>query len=202
MIANARSKNTFGPADHGRPISDRQAVRARWVEGFRYEIIDGRIYVSPIPDLPHDDLVDWIARPLCKYADAHQDVISQVKTPARVFVPGSTRTTAPEPDLAAYRDYPFHLPIAERRWQDVSPIVVVEVVSGDVAKDLGRNVGLYERVPSIQEYWIVNRWHDDFFFGVFRKRGGRWGKPIDFTIGDTYTTKLLPGFSLRIKPDA
>jgi Uma2 family endonuclease len=208
MITKARAKRkpgepkySFGPGDHGRLVTDEQVANARWLEGFRYEIIDGSIYVSPIPDLSHDDLVDWMAKPLRKYAEDHPETINQVKCPARVFVPGSRRTTVPEPDLAAYAEYPFHLPIPQRNWKKISPILVAEVVSGDVAKDLGRNVILYERVPSIQEYWVVNQWIEDFFFRVFRRRGNGWAKPVDFQWGETYSTRLLPGFSLKLKPD-
>jgi len=37
-------------------------------------------------------------------------------------------------------------------------------------------------------------------FRVYRKRGAKWQKPIDYHYGDTYTTKLLPEFSLLIDP--
>jgi Uma2 family endonuclease len=193
---------TFGPADHGRRISDRQARHACWIEGYRYEIIDGRIYVTPMPDLPHEDLKDWLLRRLIKYSDAHPTAINRVAAPARVFLPRRRRTTSPEPDIAAYRDFPYSVPLAKRDWRDISPILVVEIVSGDVAKDLDRNVVLYEQVPSIQEYWVINLWVDDFFFRVFRRRGDGWAKPLDFKWGETYSTRLLPGFSLKLKPDA
>jgi Uma2 family endonuclease len=192
---------TFGPADHGRAVSDQQARRARWLDGFRYEIIDGRIYVTPMPDLPHEELKDWLLRQLIKYSDANPTVIDRVAAPARVFVPGRRRTTSPEPDIAAYRKFPFHVPLANRNWRNVSPILVVEIVSGDVAKDLGRNVLLYEEVPSIQEYWVVNMWIDEFFFRVYRRKGSRWAKPVDLKLSETYSTRLLPGFSLKLKPD-
>src|SRR5262245_25707882 len=143
MIVKATTSRTFGPADHGRAVTDAEIAVARWIEGYHYEIIDGRLYVSPLPDLPHDDLADWIAEPLRAYAHARPDVINAVKTRARVFVPGRRRPTVPEPDLAAYRDFPYHVPLLRRRWQDVSPVLVAEVVSGDVDKDLVRNVELY-----------------------------------------------------------
>jgi Uma2 family endonuclease len=198
MIAKARPKAepsrpkyTFGPMDHGRAITDAQAENARWVEGFRYEIIDGRIYVSPMAELWHEDLASWIAGALRRYSRKHPEVINQIRSPARVFVPDALQTTVPEPDVAAYRDFPLHLQIGERHWQDISPLLVAEIVSGDVAKDLTRNVVLYEQVPSIQEYWVVNYWTDvELFFRVFRRRGKSWGKPIDWKLGETYTTRV------------
>src|SRR5438874_5857793 len=133
MITKARAKRkpgepkySFGPGDHGRPITDRQATDARWLEGFRYEIIDGRIYVTPMPDLPHEDLKNWLLRKLLRYSDAHPEVINRVAAPARVFLTGRRRTTSPEPDVAAYHNFPYSVPLAQRDWRDVSPILVVE----------------------------------------------------------------------------
>ena len=34
---------------------------------------------------------------------------------------------------------------------------------------------------------------------VFRRRGSKWTK-IEVPFGETYTTKLLPGFALKIDP--
>jgi Uma2 family endonuclease len=109
--------------------------------------------------------------------------------------------TAPEPDLAVYQNYPLHRPRRERRWQDVSPILVVEVLSEDNAdKDLERNRDLYVQVPSIREYWIVDPRTDPDrpTLTVLRRRGRRWLRPLDVGAGGTYTTRLLPGFSLDL----
>ena len=35
------------PADHGRPMIVEEFVAASTVEGYRYELIDGKLYVSP-----------------------------------------------------------------------------------------------------------------------------------------------------------
>ena len=159
--------------------------------------------MSPLPNLPHDDLVDWLADKLRQYARDHADVIGRVKSPARVFVPDRPEATAPEPDVAAYRHYPHDLPFSRRRWQDVSPILVAEVVSEDNAdKDLVRNVQLYREVPTVREYWILDPREspDRPTLTVYRKRGGRWQRPIVVKAGATYTTKLLPEFALVLDP--
>ena len=68
MIVKAATR-TFGPADHGRAVTDAELAGARWVEGYHYEVIDGRLYVSPLPELPHDDLVEWLADLLRAHAE-------------------------------------------------------------------------------------------------------------------------------------
>jgi Uma2 family endonuclease len=189
-------------ADHGKRLSLEEFESADAQEGFRYEIIHGRLEVSPIPDLPHERLLKWLGKILDAYTEGHPEVINQVFGPARVFVPDIEEgVTAPEPDLACYHDFPLHLPEEAVHWQDVSPLVVVEVISPDNAdKDLTRNVPLYLRVPSIREYWIVDPRES---YGcptltVYRRRGSRWQNPIRVRAGGTYTTRLLPGFSLDL----
>ena len=80
---------------------------------------------------------------------------------------------------------------------------VVEIVSpDDPDKDLFRNVDLYEQVPSIREYWILDPRDGlaNTTLRVYRRRGRKWQKPLDVKPGDAYSTKLLPGFCLRIDP--
>ena len=43
-------------------------------------------------------------------ATSHREVINYVSVRCRVFIPGRRQATCPEPDLAAYRDYPYPLP--------------------------------------------------------------------------------------------
>jgi Uma2 family endonuclease len=129
-------------------------------------------------------------------------VVNYVSPGGRVFLADDPEQTRPEPDIAAYHDYPDHLPVEEMEWRNVSPVLVVEVLSeGDVDKDLQRNVDLYRRVPSIQEYWVIDPRSDynQPTLLVYRRRGQRWQNPIRVPGGGTYTpTRLLPEFSLTM----
>ncbi len=193
----------LGPRDHGRPMTWEEFQGARWQEGYQYELIDGRLYVSPVPNLPQNWLEVWLYTQLLLYAQQHQEVINYVTPKGRVFVPRRHAETAPEPGVAAYRDFPRNVPVREMDWRNVSPVLVAEVVSeDDPDKDLVRNVAVYERVPSIREYWILDPRADPDRpdLRVYRRRGQRWQKPIDVPAGGTYTTKLLPGFALKVDP--
>ena len=85
----------LGPRDHGRPLSVEEFESARWQEGYKYELISGRLYVSPLPDLPHDQIVRWINRVLDDYARARPEVINYVIPQARVFVPRRLPASSP-----------------------------------------------------------------------------------------------------------
>jgi Uma2 family endonuclease len=189
------------PKDQGRAISLEEFEHADGLEGYHYELIDGKLEVSPQPDLPHDFLCEWLGNELRAYARRHPEVINQIQSPARVFVPGHTAPTAPQPDVVAYRDFPHGRPLRQLRWQDVSPLLVAEVISAETAdKDFERNVPLYLEVSSIREYWILDHRQDADrpTLIVHRRRGQRWQRAIEVVGGATYRTRLLPGFELLL----
>jgi Uma2 family endonuclease len=193
---------SLGLVDHGHPVTLEEFESAEFEEGYKYELIDGRLYVSPTPNLPEDDLVFWLFRNLYEYMRRRPKAIKHLRQKARVFVPGRAETTCPEPDISAYRIYPVDVSIEQRKWQDVSPIMVVEVLyDSDPHKDLVRNVELYLQVPSIREYWLLDARYsaDEPTLIVHRRRGQRWVRR-EFHFGETYKTKLLPGFSLVVDP--
>jgi len=193
----------IGPADHGRPMSYDEFMAGDYELGFKYEIIDGRLYVSPLPNLPEYRVEDWLLDKMKAYARRRPKVINFV-TKARVFVPRRPGATAPEPDLAAYHDFPTELPFRKARWQGVSPILIVEVLTQeDPDKDLVRNVELYFQVPSVREYWIVDVRDDpDRPDMIVHSRYGRRWQIIEVGFGETYRTRLLPGFKLLLDPHA
>jgi Uma2 family endonuclease len=194
----------FGPADHGRPMTWDEYQNGDYEEGYHYELIDGRLYVSPQANLPQGVLEVWIWRKLDRYAEANPDVINFVPCKARVFVPGHEEITTPEPDIAAYQDFPLETPIDDLAWGNVSPILVVEIVGeSDPNKDLVRNVALYRQVPSIREYWVLDP-RDNAerpTLHVHRRQRRGW-RVLEYPFGTTYRTRLLPGFALTIDPRA
>jgi Uma2 family endonuclease len=189
----------LGPGDHGRPLSFDELMAAYYAGGFRYEIIEGRLYVSPQPNFSHS----WIKRKMIQaleaYSQQRPDVINYVVGDARVFVPGRSAVTAPEPDITAYRGVPDRPGVD---WRDISPILVVVVLGGeDDEKDLVRNVELYLRLTTIQEYWVIDIREDETrpTMLVHRRVGDAWDISSHGP-DESYATDLLPGFVLPITP--
>jgi Uma2 family endonuclease len=193
----------LGPADHGRPMSLEDFMSGDYLEGYEYELIDGKLIVSPQPNLPEDSIDTWINLKVTLYSQANLAVINYVTRGAWVFIPNRPGVTNPQPDLAAFQDFPLDRPLNQRRWQDVSPILVAETLSAeDPDKDLIRNVKLYLQVPSIREYWVFDtrsEGADRPTLKVHRRRASRW-QIIDVAFGETYTTRLLPTFELVVDP--
>src|SRR5262249_47804348 len=121
----------LGSADHGRPMTYEEFAAAQGADGYLYELIDGKVCVSPVPDLPHDRLWEWLDGLLRDYSRARPDVMNYVTSNAQVIVPGREEATRPEPDLAAYSGFPRDRPLSDVTWEDVSPLLVVEIVSAD-----------------------------------------------------------------------
>jgi Uma2 family endonuclease len=194
------------PAWAGRDISLEEFENADYQGGWRFELIDGRVEVHPTPNPPHDIMAVWMYDRLRNYRDAHPEVINYVTPGCRVFVPGRRLVTCPQPDLAAFQGFPLRWPRQVQSWQDINPILVVEVISPRYAhKDLVRNVALYQKAPSVREYWIFDPRDRSgrVTMRVYRKRGSRsWQKPIDVPFAGTYTTPLLPEFTLIVDPSA
>jgi Uma2 family endonuclease len=188
----------IGPDDHGRPMTAEEYFAGDYEEGYRYEVIDGRLYVSPVPNQPEDWVKEWLLLKLKLFAIAHPKVLKHVTGAGKVFVSSRPGVTIPEPDVTAYRRYPLHRRIRDICWQDVSPILVAEVLSADDPdKDLVRSVALYLEVPSIKEYWILDarKDADNPCMTVYRKRGKAW-RTVEVGPNERYTTRLLPGFEL------
>jgi Uma2 family endonuclease len=192
----------IGPADHGRPMDLEEFLASDSEEGYHYELIDGELYVSPRANLPQGVVEKWTYTKLDRYAQEHPEIINFVMFSARVFVPGRRGVTNPEPDVAAYRNFPLDRDLRTLRWQDLSPVLVVEVLSvDDPDKDLVRNVDLYFQVPTIKEYWVIDTREDPNrpSMRVHRRHGRKW-RIIHVAPGEIYTTKLLPGFQLTLDP--
>lgn len=192
----------LGPADHGHALSLDEYEAADYEPGHKYEIIDGRLYVSPQPNLPENFLEEWIGLALRLYAVNNPSVINYVTAKGRVFVHARRRATVPEPDLTAYADFPRGVSLGKIRWAEQSPVLVVEVlVEGSPEKDLVRNAELYFEVPTAREYWVLDGRENpnEPTLIQHRRYGKRWVvRP--FPYGSTFTTRLLPGFSLVIDP--
>jgi Uma2 family endonuclease len=197
----------IGPHDHGREMTYEDFLAGDYEEGYRYELIRGEVYVSPQPNPPHDEMSEYLSDLLTVYKLKHRKIVKRLSSHCRVFVPGERKTTCPEPDFALYDDYARGS--GQKSWQKFSPFIVVEIVSdSDPDKDYVRNVELYQKVPTILEYWLFDKVDEvDEVNGptmrvYHRDSGDQDWRTDDYGPDATYTTSLLPGFSLPVSPDA
>jgi len=194
---SAGQRVILGPGDHGRRMTLEEFFAAGETEGYRYELIEGVVEVSPTADPPHERVVVYLLRLLDRYTDEHAEHLNFVSPRSRL-AQRKPAETSPEPDLCGYRGYPLHE--VDVDWQNLHPILVVEVLSpGNAVKDLKRNRRIYLGFKGIQEYWIVDPLDDPKHPSMLalRRTGDAW-KEVRVPNGGTYQTELFPGLTVDL----
>src|SRR5688500_9184217 len=75
----------LGPEDAGAALSHEEFERADWEPGHRYELVAGRLHVTPAPNPPHMYVQLKLLLHLVSYAQARPDVLALVAPVSRVL---------------------------------------------------------------------------------------------------------------------
>ena len=161
-------------------------------DGKGHELIDGEHYVTPTPNLRHQDIVGTlylliatylIDRPLGRIFFAPLDVILSL-------------FDVVEPDLLyVSRDREGEL---LRDYVHGAPDLVVEVASKSTRKrDETIKRHLYERF-GVSEYWVVDPAID--VVRIYRRQGEAFGRAVELSreAADVLTTSMLPGLAMPL----
>jgi Uma2 family endonuclease len=163
------------------------------VEGKRYEIIDGDLYVTHAPSLGHQYVCGRVNRAL----DEWDDVVglgTAYGAPGLVF--------AGDDDVMP--DVVWISREREREGTDsaghltVAPELAVEVLSPGATnekRDRQLKLKLYSR-QGVHEYWIVDWQRREI--KVYRRSGQALALAATLLDGDSLESRLLPGFSVPI----
>ena len=160
-------------------------------DGNRYELIEGRLFVSAAPGISHQRILQDLQMELASYLKTNQIGIQ---------VPGAG---------AIFSDYGAVIPdlafVCNERWDQVvtgekftgALDLVIEILSPGTQnrkRDLSAKRHLYEKV-GVKEYWIVDS--ENRAVLVLRLRGNAF-EEIATLAGDAeITSPLLPGFHLK-----
>jgi Uma2 family endonuclease len=118
-------------------------------DGNRYEVLDGELFVTPMPVPLHQWLASSLARALGAYVEAHG--IGSVLGPSAVVWSRNEL----QPDVAVLPVQPDQL--RAKGWEDLPmPLLVIEVLSPSTrSRDRGRKRAAYQAL-GISEYWMVD----------------------------------------------
>ena len=157
----------------------------------RYELIEGELFVSRAPGIPHQRILHNFQMELGFYLKDN---------PVGILVPGTG---------AIFSDYDAVIPdlafIRTERWADVtseqkiisSPDIVVEILSPgseNRRRDLSVKRQLYAKY-GVKEYWIVDS--EDQSVLIFHLREQALDEVATLRGSDEITSPLLPGFHLK-----
>jgi len=138
-------------------------------DGYRYEIIDGELIVTPAPARPHGIIASRLAYTITKYFKEGKPGWSLIGQP--ISLEWETAETAYhcEPDISIF-DQPFEAVLGR---ENLFPVIVIEIVSpGNPENDYVRKVNAYAAI-GIPEYWIVDSRHRTVTFLQLTAAGSR-----------------------------
>ncbi len=155
-------------------------------DGHRYELIDGRLFVSPLARRRHQWVVTQMAHRLKQWTDIHGGTVY-----AGVNVDLSDDTHL-EPDLVYSRDED-----TSGRGFEATPELVVEVSSPSTRSfDLGGKKDRYA-AEGCQEFWFVDL-DTDTILTFVRDDVGVFGPATTYERGERLSTPLLVGLTLDV----
>ncbi|HET6248087.1 MAG TPA: Uma2 family endonuclease [Tepidisphaeraceae bacterium] len=170
--------------------------RAEGVEGHLYELSKGVITVMDVPDESHLAQLDVVRDQLYQFRASHRDLIYRIAGGGECKILLSSEESERHPDLSVYMRPPVY-EAGEEIWKTWVPEIAVEIVSRSSRyRDYEEKPDEYLRF-GVREYWIIDAQTEEM--RVLRRSGGRWIEKV-VAAGETYRTKLLPGFSLKLKP--
>jgi Uma2 family endonuclease len=158
-------------------------------DGNRYEVIEGELFVSCAPSLPHQFVTSNILFQFMTYLQEHP-IGKIVPTPGLIL----SRHSGVIPDLVFYS----HARGAEIIWNqrlNAAPEIVIEILSPgreNISRDRVTKLKLYKK-HGVKEYWIV----DSERLEIEVYRSGNQGLELAEKLGqeDSLTSSILPGFS-------
>ncbi len=191
--AAATTFHRLGPSSAGIQLSPEEfdaLPSHRWVRGYRYELVNGVLVVSPFPGDAEVDPNDYLGYLLRSYQENHPQGRSlSSTTPERTVLSSPNRRRC---DRAIWTG--LGRPANSER--DL-PTIVVEFVSErkrDWMRDYVLNRDEYLAL-GIREYWVID--HIARLLAVHRSSNAGY-QMIEIHEGEDYVTDLLPGFVLPL----
>lgn len=175
---------------HLMTIDDLEALP--YDESHRYELIEGELYVSRAPGLPHQLVLGNLQVELAIYLRQNPIGIL-VAGPGAVF----SEHNSVIPDLAFVRNERLKTIVDKERF-NAAPDLVVEVVSpgsSNRTRDLNLKRTLYGKF-GVPEYWIVDTWAKSVM--VFRLAGDTLEEVTTLKQDDQLESPVFPGLSVKL----
>jgi Uma2 family endonuclease len=166
-----------------------------WLElpndGWKYEIIDGVLYMSPPPLIRHQDVSGELFSEMRIYARRNK-LGKVLEAPCGVRLPG--QKVPVEPDILFVKQE--RLNIIEERYVEGAPDLIVEILSpSNMNYDLETKFNLYQNA-GVSEYWLVNTW--DKTVAIYHLADGAYTLTGSYGADDTVGSTVLNGFSIAV----
>ena len=179
----------YGPESNGIVMTPREFDRAEFVEGWRYELINGVLVVTPYPLInerdPNEELGHWLRN----YQEAHPQGSALDATVNEQTI--ESRANRRRGDRVIWAG------LGRLPRKNEKPTIIVEFDSAgrrDRKRDYETKRDEYLKL-GVREYWVFDRFQCTLT--VFTASKGKVKKQV-FRETQTYETELLPGFKLPV----
>jgi Uma2 family endonuclease len=170
---------------------------ARWVaqrewDSYRYELLHGRVIMTPPAGYPHGAVAVRISSPIASLARAAGAIVFDS---SQGFELPTGDTVAPDVSVVSAERWALTTPIMGK-FLRVVPELVVEILSESTAsRDRGEKKGIYA-AAGVLEYWIVDARARTVT--AFRGDGERFDGGRIHTENETLQSRVLPALQLPI----
>ncbi len=189
-VARKTGRLRLGPRSAGLLLTAVEFDRASIQKGWRYELINGVLIVSPTPSRQERDPNEELGRWLRNYQESHLD--------GRAL-----NLTLPEEEIAIKEnrrrlDRAIWAGLGRDPKEGEAPTIAVEFVSkGKINQERDYIAKRAEfREIGVREYWVIDRFRR--CLTVYRFNGDK-DEELLIPEDKTYETPLLPGFVLPLK---
>ncbi|MGA7498657.1 MAG: Uma2 family endonuclease [Isosphaeraceae bacterium] len=180
----------LGPRSAGVLLTTEEFDRARFVEGWRYELINEVLVVSPIPSLNKRDPNEELGRWLRNYQESHpQGSALDLTIGEQTIETKKNRRRADRVIWAGLGRLPD---------PNETPTIIIELVSkGKInqERDYVAKRAEYREI-GVKEYWIIDRFSKTMTVCIF---AADRDQELVIAADQTYATTLLPGYELPLR---
>jgi len=160
-------------------------------DGFRYELIEGELFVSPSPSVQHQIAISSLLSAVYQHAK-EADLGLVLTAPIGVRLP--EEETIVQPDLLFISRE--RLDLVKDNVIDGAPDLVVEILSpSNWVFDRTRKQKAYEQA-GVREYWIVD--YRARTVDVLVLEGREYVQRGQYSEGDVAPSEALPGFAIPV----
>jgi Uma2 family endonuclease len=160
-------------------------------DGWKYEIIDGELQMTPPPGTGHQLSSGSLFARLYLYVEDH-NLGKVLEAPCAVRLP--TQTVPLEPDIFFVRQEKLGI-IAEKEVQGV-PDLIVEILSpSNASYDRETKFAVYQQA-GVPEYWLMD--YQAKTVECFVLQDGVYAPAGTYRVGDTVSAAVVPGFTIAV----
>ena len=169
-------------------------VEKRGTEPHRYELLNGRVVMTPPAGYPHGEIEATLVALLRQHVAAGK--LGKVFGSRQGFDLPSGDTVASDASFVSNERWASAPPPEPGKFLEVVPDLMVEILSTSTAsRDRGEKKAIYAQ-NGVREYWLVDPRACEVL--VLTLEGARYGEPMIFAVQARVESRALPGLEIEV----